>query len=125
MKINTAIEAKTTRRAPGEMPPCLHGSVSPRSASVQLLQSQSAYLPPEDLLIPGPALSLGLAAEPLLDFMLAPVVWDELMDEWCFMCLWDFACAAIGEPTNAAIAKVPIANLNFVMINKLLCECRE
>jgi hypothetical protein len=68
----------------------------------------------------------GFAAVGLFDFVFAPVVvWDELMDEWCFMCLCDFACAAIGEPTNAATASAPIANLNFVMIYNSLVKVRD
>ena len=89
------------------------------------LQCRDAYLPPGAgpllLLVPGPTLPElegFAAADPLVDFMLAPVV----VIEWCFMCLCDFACAAIGEPTNPAIANAPIANLNFVMMNNLLGE---
>jgi hypothetical protein len=49
--------------------------------------------------------------------MLAPVVMfaPVVIDEWCLLCLFDFASAAKVEPTSPAIASAPINSLVFIM----------
>jgi hypothetical protein len=69
------------------------------------------------LFVPGPTLPWleGLAAFPLSDFMFAPVVEEEFMEEWCLVCFCDFASAARGETTSPATASAPIDSLAFIM----------
>jgi hypothetical protein len=67
-------------------------------------------LPPLEVLPPM------LAFAPVDDFMLAPVVVDELVevDVGC-LCLCIFADAAKGEPTRPAITSAAIVSLLFIM----------
>jgi hypothetical protein len=67
-------------------------------------------LPPLDVLPPM------LAFAPVDDFMLAPVVVDELVevDVGC-LCLCIFADAAKGEPARPAITSAAIVSLLFIM----------